>query len=118
MSQPRYTRLDQHDSIETIARDIVDRQAAGSLDGTSFEEAEVAAFDGFSRNGSHAAKGCRVDAPREWLDAEVGGSAYNLACAAAVTEALEALRNDSVGDREQQQMIAILSSMRDEIPWL
>ena len=118
MSQSRYKRLDRHDSIDDMVRDIVDRQAEGSATGTSFAAADVAAFDRRSRNASQGAYGTRIDDPLQRRDTELSRNVANQARAAVVMEALEALRTDAVGDREQQDMIRLLTSMRADLDWL
>jgi hemoglobin len=116
MTQSLYERLGGAPAIAAIARDIVALHRKNPLIRTRFEvvdvealETHVRTFIGAGTGGPEAYEG------RDMPSAHKGMNLNERELVAAIDDVLLALRNNGVGEGEQNEMLAILYSLKDEV---
>jgi len=118
MSQTLYERLGGEQNVLKIASDLVDNHRSNKEISTRFKEGKmtvaqqknaVATFISTGTGGPQNYQG------QDMLTAHKGMNISAVEFMAVLDDALSALTNNNVGQREQEEMLFILYSMRNDI---
>lgn len=116
MSASLFERLGGNDGIRAIANDLVDNHLANEAVATRFENADpdalknaAATFFIAGTGGENIYKG------KSMLDAHKGMNISALEFMAVLDDAMNALDSNNVGQREKEEVLFILHSMRADI---
>jgi len=116
MSESLYSRLGGNDKITQLAHDIVDNHMANPLVSPRFAESDVtllkkgaATFFIAGTGGPDVYKG------KDMLATHKGMNIAATEFMAVLDDALQAMEKNSVGQREQEEVLFILYSMRSQI---
>lgn len=116
MSESLYERLGGTDGITQIASDIVDNHLANKAIATRFVDGDVAAL----KNGAATffiagTGGPDVYKGKDMLAAHKGMNIAAGEFMAVLDDALSAMDKNKVGQREQEEVLFVLYSMRSQI---
>ena len=118
MSETLHERIGGAEVVASIASDLVDLHLENPKIQTRFQSADldIPKLKGFVRDhlGSGTG-GAEVYTGRNMLEAHKGMNLSEEEYMAALDDALIALNKNSVGQREQEEVLFILYSFRDEI---
>ena len=116
MSASLFERLGGNDGIRAIANDLVNNHLANKTISTRFEASDpdtlknaAATFFITGTGGENVYKG------KNMLDAHKGMNISALEFMAVLDDALNALDSNNIGQREKEEVLFILHSMRSEI---
>jgi hemoglobin len=116
MSQSLYERLGGNEGITSISNDVVDYHLINSTVSTRFKNSDVeklkhtvATFFITGTGGPEVYKG--VDMLSVHKGMNISASEFM----AVLDDALKALENNNVGQREQEEVLYVLYSMRSQI---
>ena len=116
MSASLFERLGGNDGIRAIANDLVDNHLANKAVSTRFEGADpdalkngAATFFIAGTGGENVYKG------KSMLDTHKGMNISALEFMAVLDDAMNALDSNNIGQREKEEVLFILHSMRAEI---
>ena len=116
MSTSLFERLGGNEGITAIANDVVDNHLKNKAIATRFENSDVekmknaaATFFISGTGGENVYKG------KDMLAAHKGMNISALEFMAVLDDALDALRKNNVGQREQEEVLFVLYSMRSDI---
>ncbi|MCK5263188.1 MAG: group 1 truncated hemoglobin [Gammaproteobacteria bacterium] len=116
MSKSLFERLGGNDGITKIANDIIDNHLANKAIANRFAESDIPAL-------KHAAAtffitgtgGDNIYKGKDMLAAHKGMNISALEFMAVLDDALAALDKNNIGQREQEEVLFILYSMRSQI---
>jgi len=116
MSKSLYERLGGTTGATKIANDLVDNHLANKAIATRFEGGDIAALKNMAASflitgtgGPNIYKG------KDMLAAHKGMNIAASEFMAVLDDALDALQQNNIGQREQEEMLFILYSMRSQI---
>jgi hemoglobin len=116
MSGSLFERLGGNEGITAIANDVIDNHVANEAVSNRFAESDIPAL-------KHAAAtffiagtgGDDVYKGKDMLATHKGMNISAIEFMAVLDDALAALENNNIGQREQEEVLYILYSMRSEI---
>jgi len=116
MNKSLYERLGGSEQITKIASDIVDNYVANPLISPRFSESDVAHLKhGAATFFIAGTGGPDVYKGKDMLDTHKGMNIAATEFMAVLDDALQAMDKNNVGQREQEEVLFILYSMRSQI---
>lgn len=116
MSQSLYERLGGTDGINRIASDLVDNHVANPAIATRFAETDIPkAKNGAATFFITGTGGPDVYKGKDMLGVHKGMNISASEFMAVLDDAMNALEKNSIGQREQEEVLFILYSMRSEV---
>lgn len=116
MSQSLYERLGGTEGITTIASDLVENHLANPAIATRFANTDVAkAKNGAATFFIAGTGGPNVYEGKDLLTIHKGMNISALEFVAVLEDALSALTQNNVGQREQEEVLFVLFGMRSQI---
>ncbi len=116
MSESLYDRLGGTEGITAIANDVVDNHLANEAIAPRFANADVAALKkGAATFFITGTGGPNVYEGKDMLATHKGMNISATEFMAVLDDALNAMQKNNVGQREQEEVLYVLYSMRSEI---
>lgn len=116
MSESLYERLGGTEGVTRIANDLVDNHLANEAIATRFAESDVAALKkGAATFVITGTGGPNVYEGKDMLETHKGMNISAMEFMAVMDDALSALQKNNVGQREQEEMLYIIYSMRSQV---
>ena len=116
MSKSLFERLGGNEGITAIANDVIDNHLANKTVATRFANSDIPAIKNAAATffisgtgGENVYKG------KDMLSAHKGMNISALEFMAVLDDALNALAKNNVGQREQEEVLYVLYSMRSDI---
>jgi len=116
MSTSLFERLGGNEGITAIANDVIDNHLANKTIATRFADSDVSALKNAAATffisgtgGENVYKG------KDMLSAHKGMNISALEFMAVLDDALAALSKNNIGQREQEEVLFVLYSMRSDI---
>ncbi|MEX2353974.1 MAG: group 1 truncated hemoglobin [Gammaproteobacteria bacterium] len=116
MSTSLFERLGGNEGIRAIANDVIDNHLANKTVANRFAKSDIAALKNAAATffitgtgGENVYKG------KDMLAAHRGMNISATEFMAVLDDALAALKNNNIGQREQEEVLYVLYSMRSEI---
>ena len=116
MSESLYERLGSSEGITRIANDVVDNHLANQAISSRFAETNTAALKNAAATFFIAGTGGpNVYKGKDMLAAHKGMNISATEFMAVLDDALSALEKNNIGQREQEEVLFVLYSMRSQI---
>ncbi len=116
MSTSLYERLGGTDGIQRIANVLVDNHAANPVTAARFVDTDLdKAKKGAAEFFISGTGGPNVYTGLDMVAVHRGMNISETELVAVLSDALDALRKNNVGQREQEEVLFILFSMRDDV---
>lgn len=116
MSESLYSRLGGSEGITNIASDLVDIHVANKMIATRFASSDLAKLKNSAATFFIAGTGGpSVYEGKDMLSAHKGMNISAAEFMAVLDDALEALQKNGIGQREQEEVLFVLYSMRRDI---
>ena len=116
MSESLYERLGGTEGITSIASDVIDNHLANQAIARRFADSDVSKIKNAAATFFIAGTGGPdVYKGKDMLDAHKGMNISNAEFMAVLDDALAALEKNNIGQREQEEVLFVLYSMRSHI---
>jgi len=116
MSESLYERLGGTEGITSIASDVIDNHLANQAIARRFADSDVSKIKNAAATFFIAGTGGPdVYKGKDMMDAHKGMNISNAEFMAVLDDALAALEKNNIGQREQEEVLFVLYSMRSHI---